>query len=511
MSEGRPGLRARLFASRSSTLSSSVEMAFFTVFNALVNFTKSVVVAGRYGATSTSDAYYASVNLLQTPAALLSDSMTALVLPRYQAHERDGSERVFLSSYLAFVGIAFAALGLAFALFGRALSSLILRGFSGDTLDVVERLILISIPAIILSPLTVLLDNALRARKFLIFGNLGGAANSIVSLALLFFLARSGVSSVVVAALAGAVVNFGVVIYAAIRKRQLGGGLDLRLGLKEAKLALPLLVGGVFGVASSYAEKYFASFLDSGTTTLLNMSASLVGIARGILVGALISVYYPFISEAVVAKDDARYAELVGRAKRLAIGLFGLGTTCMIAFSRPLFMLVYGHGRFDGAAVTSLARLFGVASIGVVYAALASVGTYSFYALGDPKKPVASSVATSTLGGVGLQAVLVGPFGAGGLVAALVLANAANLCLDYWLLYRHHRRSILAGRDALPLLALLAGCLLSGTRDWSPWYLLAPPLYWYFVSYRIYGLDPRRLRELARERGAGSASGGKAS
>jgi peptidoglycan biosynthesis protein MviN/MurJ (putative lipid II flippase) len=165
-------------------------------------------------------------------------------------------------------------------------------------------------------------------------------------------------------------------------------------------------------------------------------------------------------------------------------------------------MLIYSHGRFDQRSVTTLSRLFGVSSIGVVYAALASLGTYSFYAFGDSKKPVASSIATSTLGGVALQAVLVGPFGAGGLVAALVMANAANLCLDYWLLKRYHRKSILGARDAVPLLALLAGCLLSGTRDWSPWYLLAPPLYYYLVSYRIYGLDPKRLLSIMRSRGA---------
>ena len=145
----------RLFSRRESTVSSSAEMAVFTILNTAFNFLRSMIVAARYGAGAMSDAYYATVSLLYTPAGLLSDSLTALVPPRSRAHRAEGRESDFLASYLSVTAAAFLVLAALFALFGRTIAGAVLGGLDQGTIGTVQFLLLLSLPAVVLSPLCV--------------------------------------------------------------------------------------------------------------------------------------------------------------------------------------------------------------------------------------------------------------------------------------------------------------------------------------------------------------------
>lgn len=493
-------LRERLFSPRASTKSSGIETLLFSLFNAAMNFLKSVIVASRYGASATSDAYYATVNLINAPASLLSDSLTATVLPRYIGHKQRDEERDYLASYASVVALAFIFLCAVFLLFGNRLAALVLGGFKSETLSVVDGLILLSLPTIVLSPLAVVFDSALRAERFFIFGNVGGAVNSIVSVLLIFFLSRSGVSGVVVATVIGVTANLAILAVSVVRKKLLAGKIDLVMGLREAKAALPLLAGGVIGVATSYAEKYFASFLDAGTMTLLNMSSSLAGVAQGLLVGALITVYYPFVSEAVVANDEGKFDALMKKAIRLIFGVFGLAVVCMISLAKPLFGILFGHGKFDAEAVSSLAQLFSISSFGVVYSAIGYLANYAYYARSDTKSPVLVSLVTTSFSGVALQATLVGPLGAKGLLVALNIANTANLIIKTIWLRKKHGFKVMTARDMGFFCLLLAACVGGGWLSWSPWMLLAPVVFYLFVSLGVFKLSPSAIAAILTSR-----------
>lgn len=501
-------LRDRLFSRRESTVSSSAEMAVFTILNTALNFLRSVIVAARYGAGAMSDAYYATVGLLYTPAGLLSDSLTALVPPRSQAHRAAGRESDFLASYLSVTAAAFFALAALFALFGRVIAGAVLGGLDQGTIGTVQSLLLLSLPAIVLSPLCVVLDNVLKSDRYFIFGNSGSLVNSILSTGLLFFIAKMGVAGIVASTLVGLVANFAILLVAAFRKKILPGRIDFLFGLREARKALPLFVGGLLGIAAGYVEKGLASFLPPGSITLLSMSSSLLGVARSLLVGTFISVYYPFISEAVIGHDKAKFAELMAEAKRIVFGIFGLGATCMIVFAKPLFGLLFGHGRFEAGDVASLAAIFGAGSFGIVHAGLSNVANFSYYSKGDTKTPVAVSIVAGTAGAILLQFAVVRLFGAVGLSAATAIAGMATLLLETALLSKRHGLDILEARDISLAFAILALGVASGFVVWTPWEMGLPVVYYYFITLKKYGLSPSKLADMARRAFGRSAGGG---
>jgi putative peptidoglycan lipid II flippase len=483
----------RLFRKHETAEGSGLETLVFSIFNAVLSFLRSVIIAAQYGATTLSDAYYASVNILNTPAGMISDSVTALVPPRYLDRKRTGREKDYLASYLSAAGICFLALTLIFLVFGSRISSIVLMGFQTDTIREVDRLILLSLPVVVITPINVILSYALQAEKIFIFGNAGSSLNTVLSLVLLLVLSGLGVKGIVVSTLVGAAVNLLVLLFAVARLRMLRGRISLRLGFSEMRAAIPLILGGVLGVAASYAEKYFTSFLDAGTMTVMNMSASLIGVARTLLVGALVSVYYPYISAAVVAEDREGLDGLLSNARKLVFGVFGLAIACMIGFSYPLFALVFGHGRFDPEAVASLSRLFGISTFGVLFAALGNYANYVFYSKGDTKRPLVISIVTNTIAGVGFQALLVKPFGALGLVGGIAIANMLGLVADSVVLKRVHGITILHARDYLLSALVFAVAMLSGLTGWQWWLMAMPILYYFAISLGVFKIDPRAL------------------
>ncbi len=482
----------KAFRSRASTKSSSIEMLAFSLINAFFNFLKSVIIASRFGASSLSDAYYASVNIVNGPAGLLSDSLTALVLPRYQHHKEHDSQDDYLASYISVVLILFAALAVFFAVAGPAIARIVLAGFQGETLRTIDRLLLLTLPVIVLTPLTIVLDGALRSERFFIFGNIGGVVNSIILIGLLLLM-KGDVSGIVVATLIAVAANFAVMLAVMAGKKKLRGKISLALGLREAKIALPLVIGGGLGIAASYAEKAIASFLDTGTMTVLNMSSSLLGVASSILVGSLISVYYPFISSAVVSGDAGAYAAHNEESRRLVFGIFGLASACMIAFAYPLFSFVYGRGEFGPESVALLSRLFASSSFLLVYYAWGNLSNYVFYAKADSKTTVIINALTSYALGVSLQFALSFAFGPIGLIFGLSLGNLANLLVKRAVMRRRYGLSLFSGGDAAVLIAILGISIVSGFLPWSPWHLLLPLLYYLAISLARYKISPRKM------------------
>jgi putative peptidoglycan lipid II flippase len=474
-------------------------MLAFSLLNAFFNFLKSVIIASRYGASSLSDSYYASVNIVNAPAGLVQDSLTALVLPRYQHHREQGSEDDYLASYASVVLLLFVCLAVFFALAGPSIARIVLAGFQGETLRTVDRLLLLTLPVIVFTPLTIVLDGALRSERFFIFGSLGGVVNSITLIGLLLLM-KGDVSGIVIATSVGAAANFAVMLAVMVGKKKLGGKISLALGFREARIALPLVIGGGLGIVASYAEKSIASFLDTGTMTVLNMSSSLLGVASSILVGSLISVYYPFISSAVVSGDNQSYAAHNEESRRLVFGIFGLASTCMIAFAYPLFSFVYGRGAFSQDSVALLARIFSSSSFLLVYYALVNLANFVFYAKADSRTTVIINALTSYALGVSLQFALSFVFGAVGLIIGLSLGNLANLLVKREVMRKRYNLLLFRGGDSLVLFAILGLSLVFGFLPWTLWHLSLPVLYYLGISYGCYNLSPGKMIDYLTKR-----------
>ena len=494
MNERKPHRwRHRIFSRREDTASTSTEMAIFTLLNTAFNFFRSIIIAASYGAGALSDAYYSTVAFLYTPAGALMDSMTMLVQPRSQAYRREGREPEYLASYLSVTAIAFTALSFSFLALSPVIAPVIFKGLPVESIGIVNRLVLYSLPAIAISPLFVIVDYALRGDRFFIYGNIGVVMNSAIAALTLFFFASAGIEVIALSTLAGYLANAGIIGYAAFRKKILPGTVNLTLGFREAKKSLPLFAGSLAGIGAGYIEKYIASFLPSGTITMLSMSTALIWTAQGLLVGTFISVYYPFISDAIHSGDVVRFDTLVLESKRMTFGIFGLGIVSMAAFAHPVFPLIFGYGKFGRADAAVLASIFTAGTFTLLQASLTKIAEYAFYAKGDTRIPVTINLGGFVLLGVILKIAAAPRLGAWGITAAGSIAGFAGMIAAAAALQKTQGLKLLTPRDAMLALCILGISLAVSSLPWSPFMATLPVAYYFLVSRGIYGLGPSSI------------------
>ena len=85
----------------------------------------------------------------------------------------------------------------------------------------------------------------------------------------------------------------------------------------------------------------------------------------------------------------------------------------------------------------------------------------------------------------------------------------ATLLLETALLSKRHGLDILEARDISLAFAILALGVASGFVVWTPWEMVLPAVYYYFISLKKYGLSPRKLADMIRRAFGRSGGGGK--
>ena len=247
-------------------------------------------------------------------------------------------------SYLAAITIILLIIAVIASIFANPISALIYSGFSKSNKELLVKLIYYSIPIIVILPIGAFFDNIAKADKIQFYGNIGRLSNALVALILLFIFSQYGAMGMMWAAIAGTVTEVGILaLFFFIRFRG-PYDIDIRLGFKIFFKSLPVMIGGVLSIASLYFERFLCSFMLPGSLTIHGMGISIIGILRTVLVGSMIGVYYPYISELLVKRQYDEFYTLQAKLKKFVFGIMGFSSIlCSIAY--PAFYLIYGHGR----------------------------------------------------------------------------------------------------------------------------------------------------------------------
>lgn len=226
---------------------------------------------------------------------------------------------------------------------------------------------------------------------------------------------------------------------------------DLR---RLAGLMLPTVLGLIVIELNVLVDNKLASRLGDGAIASLQYAVRLFQLPLGVFAVSAATALLPRLSRlagAVPGRGDRRdeAGDFVGSLQqglRLAAFILLPATAGLLALGGPIIGLLFEHGRFtpDDTARTLFALRFlvmGLAAYGMVY-----LVTRAFYALQDTRTPVAiSAIAVGV--NIGLDLLLVGPLGIGGLALATSIAGLVHMGLLI---------TVLRWRVRAPLLSPLA-------------------------------------------------------
>lgn len=209
---------------------------------------------------------------------------------------------------------------------------------------------------------------------------------------------------------------------------------------------------------------YFASPIP-GAAAGFNYANLLVQTPLGIISNIILLPLLPIFAKLAAPEhwDDLKLRIRQGLLLS-AVTMLPLGAL-MVALSVPIVQVVYERGAFKGDATQLVSELLIVYGIGMFVYLGRDVLVRVFYALGDGQTPFRISTFNIFLNAA-LDWILVGPFGAPGLVLATVGVNCSSLLMLLWLLDR--KINGLPWREwSVPILGLTAGSVVAGVASYG--------------------------------------------
>ena len=236
--------------------------------------------------------------------------------------------------------------------------------------------------------------------------------------------------------LAGAVLQWLVQLVAQSRAGL--GKLRLRFNFKRPgvqeviKVMLPATLSSGMLQINVYTDLFFASYIPQAASAM-GYAGLLVMTPLGIISNVILVPFLPIFSRLTEPKD---WPELKDRIRQSLI-LTGITmlplSALMVTLAGPIVRVVYERYAFDRSASQFVGQIFMAYSIGMFVYLGRDVLVRVFYALGDGETPFRISIINIFLNGL-LDYLLVGAFGAPGLVLATVGVNLVSMIMLLYLL-----------------------------------------------------------------------------
>ena len=210
---------------------------------------------------------------------------------------------------------------------------------------------------------------------------------------------------------------------------------------KVLQLMGPAVIAASAVQVNVLINSIFASYLQDGAVSWLNIAFRLMQLPLGIFGVAVATVTLPLISRSAAAGKMEDFSGALAHALRLVMLLTIPSAIGLVILAEPIIALIYEHGRFTAAATAQTAGALRFYAVGLVGYAAVKVLAPAFYALDRRNLPMLVSI-FSILMNSALSYLLTFRMGWGhrGLAFSTSLVAMINFLLLYVMMQRYAGR-----------------------------------------------------------------------
>lgn len=402
-------------------------------------------IAAIFGAGPTTDALFVAFRLPLGIVVVLvlvgSQALVPVFATWFVRHEEDEALRRVTGVLVSVVVIATAA-GVALAALADPLTRVTAPGLPRELAATSAGLLRVLSLAVPLTAAAEVLRAFLNARRsFAAPAAMNVVLNGVAAVIVLSVASTGGVATVAWAYVVGATARLAYASRLASHHgfRCRGGAAwgDPDVGLALALCVRPLLAGALMPLAR-VGEQVFASFLPSGSISILNYAYRVVMAIGGTVFFRSISLtLVPRLTEAQAHADWARLRRTTLAGIRLLVFAAVPLTVFLLVLGRPLASMVFVRGSFGHADALRLGSVIAVLALGLVGSALQRGLLAPALAALDMRTPLRNTL-VGALANLALLPVLVIPLR--GSDAALLGVAAANVAAQYVMAVHAQRR-----------------------------------------------------------------------
>lgn len=364
----------------------------------ILGFVRETIVAGVFGATYQTDAFYAAFAIPDMMYDLLiAGALSAGFMPVFTEYlakdDEDGAWKAantFITVAIIFI-LTFNIFGMIFA---KYLVPLVAAGVVDDPrkFKLTVELTRVMLPAVTFTVIAGLLKGILNSYKRFRVSAYGPVVYNIgIILGAALFGRRFGIYGMAAGVIIGAIFNALVQTPEFLR---VGGKFTLKVDLNNTgykrmlRLMGPSLIGLAFVRLNLLLNQNIASLLDDGSITALRYAQRIMLLPIGIFSASISTTIFPTMSSLIARKEYEEFRKTFSLGLRTLTFITIPSSVGLIALNIPVVRLLFKHGAFteENLKMTAFALVF--YSIGIIGQSIVPIIIRGFYSIQDTKTPV---------------------------------------------------------------------------------------------------------------------------
>jgi putative peptidoglycan lipid II flippase len=396
--------------------------------SAILGFGREIVLAHSYGTRSEMDAF---LNASMIPGILFGvfngALVTALVptFSEYLSQGRTDEVRKLGSTVINALFVVLTGLAAAGWLLAPAFVPIVAHGFPPDEQRLVIQMVRWLMPGIIATSLAGVCSAILNANRRFLIPALPGVVGNVVIVALVVALNHKlGIFALVLATLAGLVVQLVVQIPEVLKLGLYRFELDLRHpGLaKTWSFLAPIVLGSAAGQINLAFDRYFASTLSTGSTAGMSYAGRLVNLPIQIVAVAIATVTFPLIASQFANANRAGMRHSISLGLRMVSFIAIPCAAGLSVLAYPVVQTLFERGAFGPEATSLCASLLPFACVQLIASSYVVVLSRACFACQEVRWTVLASI-TAVAVNIALSVALLPSLGARGLLLANGISN----------------------------------------------------------------------------------------
>lgn len=409
-----------------------------TFLTKVTGFLRETLIAGYFGASAESDAYFIAIMIPTILFILFSTPLSTIIVPTFTKLYVE--QKVLLAE--RYFNTLFTLVLIIVALFVTGCIGLcepiLLVLFSGlENIELTVVLTQIYLPSLIPATLILFASNLLQVKKSYLTAMLSLLmGNVIVAISIIIlhdvYSIYSAVYGMIISQLYQAVVLC-IVLYHANLPVRLSLIFDQSIKaliLENVRQVMPIVLSTLVIQCGMLVDRYLASGLASGTITSINFAFKVNEFVTGIIITVFSTLLYQNVSALFHMNKLDELKAVIGKSIRVTLLISIPILLNMILYAEGIIDLLFGYGAFTDEQVASTGRLLFMYAFSIPMLILTGIFVKILYAMGLYRYVMLITVSYVTVNIV-LGLLLVHVFKAQGIILAFTLSNMLGTLL-YW-------------------------------------------------------------------------------
>lgn len=407
-------------ANSKNLVKTGIFLVIIIVLGKLFSFVRQYLVAGFFGADSTTDLYFLADSTITMFGGMISAGLTTAILVYYNRLKQDtGALKSFASNWFSLSALIVVAVSIFAFVASPLLSQIYVSETSSEYPTLLYFMRVLSCSLIFIT-LSTIWSVFLEGENIFVPAKLQSIIVSIVIIAIILFLHEIGIAAVLYAFITAYAIYFVYIIVCLQRRKLIKFSIPkIDANVKGViAMGIPTMLSTIIVDFNHLVDKYLAVNLDSGDVSILYYCQVLcIDLIASVFIISINAIIVNKFTMYATANDQENLIRILKRIIRSVSLLTVFVTIIFFFFSADITKIFFSIGKLSGADLGKMSSVISLYAISLCFIPVREVLNRVHFAYTDTRRPFIISAISITIN-ILLSVSLAPAYGVNGIAVA---------------------------------------------------------------------------------------------